>query len=236
LDFFGARYFASAQGRWTSPDWSEEPEPVPYADLTDPQTLNLYAYVRNNPLARADADGHVDLKTILDLETVAIKYGPKVAEGAASVGSKALGVLGVLGGAATIYLGEMISPKTVSTGDLPKDANGNYIRPGEQDQAQSGKQSKADRAAQEDEERSAEKDTGLQTSTSGAGARQRGGKPPKDLNTVQGTEEQLQGVSGAQQAGRKGKGPVIDHVNKSEQDAANARKKIQDLKDAQGKQ
>jgi hypothetical protein len=82
----------------------------------------------------------------------------------------------------------------------------------------------------------AEKDTELQTSTSGAGARQGGGKLPKDLNTVQGTEEQLQGVSGAQQAGRKGKGPVIDNVNKSEQDAATARKKIQDLKDAQGHQ
>jgi RHS repeat-associated protein len=58
LDFFGARYFSSAQGRWTSPDWSPTPEAVPYADLTDPQTLNLYSYVRNNPLARADADGH----------------------------------------------------------------------------------------------------------------------------------------------------------------------------------
>jgi hypothetical protein len=33
---------------------------VPYADLTDPQTLNLYTYVRNNPLGHADADGHVD--------------------------------------------------------------------------------------------------------------------------------------------------------------------------------
>src|SRR4030095_9297425 len=31
---------------------------VPYADLKQPQTLNLYAYVGNNPLANADADGH----------------------------------------------------------------------------------------------------------------------------------------------------------------------------------
>jgi len=58
LDYFGARYFSAAQGRFTSPDWSEKPEPVPYADLEDPQTLNLYGYVRNNPLAKADADGH----------------------------------------------------------------------------------------------------------------------------------------------------------------------------------
>jgi GH24 family phage-related lysozyme (muramidase) len=34
--------------------------PVPYADLKDPQTLNLYAYARNNPLSRVDADGHCD--------------------------------------------------------------------------------------------------------------------------------------------------------------------------------
>ena len=59
LDFFGARYFSAAQGRFTSPDWSEKPEPVPYSDLTDPQSLNLYAYVRNNPLKNRDLDGHV---------------------------------------------------------------------------------------------------------------------------------------------------------------------------------
>jgi RHS repeat-associated protein len=60
LDYFGARYFSAAQGRFTSADWSAKPEPVPYADLKDPQTLNLYAYVRNNPLSRRDLDGHCD--------------------------------------------------------------------------------------------------------------------------------------------------------------------------------
>jgi RHS repeat-associated protein len=58
LDYFGARYYSGAQGRFMSPDWSEKPTPVPYADLNDPQTLNLYAYVRNNPLALTDPDGH----------------------------------------------------------------------------------------------------------------------------------------------------------------------------------
>jgi hypothetical protein len=43
-----------------SPDWSAKIEPVPYAKLDDPQSLNLYAYVRNNPLTRFDIDGHVD--------------------------------------------------------------------------------------------------------------------------------------------------------------------------------
>jgi hypothetical protein len=32
--------------------------PVPYAKLDDPQTLNLYSYVYNNPLSGIDMDGH----------------------------------------------------------------------------------------------------------------------------------------------------------------------------------
>ena len=51
LDYFGARYYSAAQGRFTTPDWLELPNRVPYADLSDPQTLNLYAYVRNSPLS-----------------------------------------------------------------------------------------------------------------------------------------------------------------------------------------
>ncbi len=57
-DYFEARYYSSSMGRFMSPDWSAKEDPVPYADLDDPQSLNLYAYVRNNPLARVDADGH----------------------------------------------------------------------------------------------------------------------------------------------------------------------------------
>jgi RHS repeat-associated protein len=61
LDYFGARYYGSALGRFTSPDWSAVPQPVPYADFSNPQTLNQYSYVGNNPLAHADADGHCGL-------------------------------------------------------------------------------------------------------------------------------------------------------------------------------
>src|SRR6478609_593237 len=57
-DYFGARYYNASMGRWLSPDWSAAPAPVPYADLSDPQSLNLYGYVRNRPTFRADADGH----------------------------------------------------------------------------------------------------------------------------------------------------------------------------------
>ena len=48
-----------SMGRFMSPDWSAKVEPVPYSKLDDPQSLNLYAYVMNNPLTRADADGHM---------------------------------------------------------------------------------------------------------------------------------------------------------------------------------
>jgi len=41
-----------------TPDWSEKPQPVPYANLSNPQTLNLYGYVGNNPLNSRDPDGH----------------------------------------------------------------------------------------------------------------------------------------------------------------------------------
>jgi len=52
LDYFGARYFSSAQGRFTSPD-----EPLVDQDQSDPQSWNLYSYVRNNPLHSVDLFG-----------------------------------------------------------------------------------------------------------------------------------------------------------------------------------
>jgi RHS repeat-associated protein len=57
-DYFAARYFGSNMGRFLSPDWSAKAEPVPYAKLIDPETLNLYAYVGNNPLSKNDPTGH----------------------------------------------------------------------------------------------------------------------------------------------------------------------------------
>jgi RHS repeat-associated protein len=57
-DYFFARYYTSALGRFVSPDWSAKNDPAPYAQLSDPQSLNLYSYVRNNPTIRIDPDGH----------------------------------------------------------------------------------------------------------------------------------------------------------------------------------
>lgn len=60
LDDFGARYYSSALGRFVSADWTAIPAPVPYAKFVDPQTLNLYSYVRNLPTTSTDLDGHND--------------------------------------------------------------------------------------------------------------------------------------------------------------------------------
>jgi RHS repeat-associated protein len=61
LDYFGARYYSDRLGRFVAPDWSVKIEPVPYSKLGNPQTLNLYSYVVNNPLGNIDTDGHACL-------------------------------------------------------------------------------------------------------------------------------------------------------------------------------
>ena len=58
LDYFGARHYASLMGRWMVPDWAAKPTAVPYAMFGNPQSLNLYGYVGNNPLFHFDPDGH----------------------------------------------------------------------------------------------------------------------------------------------------------------------------------
>jgi RHS repeat-associated protein len=74
-DYFGARYYASSMGRFLSPDWSAKVEPVPYAKLDNPQSLNLYAYVLNNPLTHVDPDGH-DCHTFLGITVCFGKPAP----------------------------------------------------------------------------------------------------------------------------------------------------------------
>jgi RHS repeat-associated protein len=59
LDYFGARYLSSDLGRFMTPDWAAKPTAVPYASFGNPQSLNLYSYVGNNPNTGIDLDGHV---------------------------------------------------------------------------------------------------------------------------------------------------------------------------------
>ncbi len=57
LDYFGARYYGSALGRFTSPD-----KPLVDQFVYNPQSWNLYSYVRNNPLAFIDRTGNCSIK------------------------------------------------------------------------------------------------------------------------------------------------------------------------------
>jgi RHS repeat-associated protein len=87
LDYFLARYYSGAQGRSLSPDEFKggivdpftgqqvsQPGPLPYADITDPQTLNKYGYVRNNPLRYIDPDGHIFEEFWAKLSTIFSSY------------------------------------------------------------------------------------------------------------------------------------------------------------------
>ena len=54
------------------------PDPVPWADLDNPQSLNLYSYVRNSPTSFDDPDGHdcvVQSRTGTNTENVSTSSG-----------------------------------------------------------------------------------------------------------------------------------------------------------------
>jgi RHS repeat-associated protein len=88
LDDFGARHYSSGLGRFLTPDWSEEPDPVPFANPGSPQSLNLYRYASNNPVSFVDPDGHdcvVQTRTSDKTESVSVSgstcNGVKVGDG-----------------------------------------------------------------------------------------------------------------------------------------------------------
>lgn len=81
MDYFLARYYASAQGRFTSPDefnggpdelfefiYAASANPTFYADPISPQSFNKYQYCLNNPLKFIDPDGHQEYAPHQDVE------------------------------------------------------------------------------------------------------------------------------------------------------------------------
>ncbi len=65
LDYFGARYYASKIGRFTTVD----PVYTIQESLVDPQRWNRYAYARNNPLRFVDPDGRA-IDVLVDVGSI----------------------------------------------------------------------------------------------------------------------------------------------------------------------
>lgn len=140
LDYFDARYFSSAQGRFTSPDEFkggivdaftgldiETNTALPYADITDPQTLNKYSYVRNNPLRYTDPDGHEGEEAVdpaveeVDQATVDRVAQPLI-ESAGEAGTQGAGsaVAGAVARGAGLVLGLLAFPAQLGGSDEVK--------------------------------------------------------------------------------------------------------------------
>jgi RHS repeat-associated protein len=113
MDFFLARYYSSPQGGFTSPDEFkggivdpftgkdiETNTALPYADITDPQTLNKYAYVRNNPLRYTDPDGHC-----AEALTCTVELGAAGAEVGSIFGPAGTVVGAIVGGGIGAFIG-----------------------------------------------------------------------------------------------------------------------------------
>ena len=79
LDYFGARYFAAAHGRFIAVDAAGP-------DLNRPQSLNRYRYALNNPLRFVDPDGLYESDVHLDLTIVLAEAAGYDAQTARSIG------------------------------------------------------------------------------------------------------------------------------------------------------
>ena len=128
LDEFGARYYGSSLGRFMTPDWATTPIDVPYADFGNPQSLNLYSYVKNNPTTTRDPDGHCCDDLLNFLGGVANAYGSDNLLGAGRVDqTTASGKIGAAVGdfAATAQgAGEALFGGGVEVGGVALDATG----------------------------------------------------------------------------------------------------------------
>jgi len=91
LDYFGARYYSNGLGRFITPDWGARAVAVPYAEFADPQSLNLYSYVRNIPTTRYDADGHC--ADHYKNGSCKVNVDPKTGKAGAQAGKQLQGVL-----------------------------------------------------------------------------------------------------------------------------------------------
>jgi RHS repeat-associated protein len=168
LDYFGARYYSNGLGRFVSSDWSAVPVPVPYADLTDPQSLNQYSYVRNVPTSKADFDGHQSATLPTTEPNPTAEEVNEFIQGLEHVGK--LGPLGVASavvtGAAVVFGVANINPPTVGQSNADEHA-----------QMQQSSQERAAQNGGVDPQQTPEP----AAASGGAGARKGGGKSSEQI-------------------------------------------------------
>jgi RHS repeat-associated protein len=90
LDYFGARYYGSRTGRFTSVDPAIDID----SSLRAPQHWNRYAYVANNPTRWTDPDGRCT-----DVLSCTLAFGAAGAAGGAVVGGPPGALIAGIGGA-----------------------------------------------------------------------------------------------------------------------------------------
>ena len=100
LDYAQARYYSNVQGRFTSPD-----ETLLDQWQNDPQSWNLYSYVRNNPLKYNDPLG-MWKRSVVDGQTFYIaEEGDTLASLAKELGTTTSGVVEFYDGRTDVQIG-----------------------------------------------------------------------------------------------------------------------------------
>jgi RHS repeat-associated protein len=153
LDMFGARYYGSSLGRFMTPDWAAKPTNVPYASFGNPQSLNLYSYVNNNPTTTRDPDGHCAevLSCTIEFGAGGSVFGPVGTAIGATIGA-GVGLFVtyevVKAVSSTIHQSDSNTAPAPGTTEQGRDAQGRFL-PKEPGQTQPGAQTEKETLAAE---------------------------------------------------------------------------------------
>jgi len=260
LDYFGARYYSGAQGRFISPDeFTGGPDelyyfandaadnPTFYADLFEPQSLNKYQYCYNSPLRYVDPDGHQNpagAATSAGLRQAA-KAGAKVALKRA-IGAAAGGVVGVVVvevvdrtvGLDNIGAGAVAAFNEIVFESAKYDEFRMYGEAlwDEHQRSKAATQHQAqaqDDASQQSGDQQSQQQGEQSSQLKPQKIDKKNQKPKKD-RTAQGAIGRREDIQKAQEQNRKlGKPHKIESIERSKQDEKTALKKIKSLKDSQ---
>jgi RHS repeat-associated protein len=234
LDYFGARYYGSNLGRFMTPDWAAKPISVPYANFGNPQSLNLYSYVQNNPTTFGDPDGHgcppqcaVETPTAKDWQLIK-DAGERALAGAEDTLAATAARISV--GATVLTALYAASPFVQEVGQSDADEKARIEQASKDRKEQNGGVD----PQHQDQTQENQTETEPQTSTSGgqqgSGGSGKAGKGTKDRGrdfSQQGTVDQLRSIE------KDKKKKNINSTKKSEQNVDNANKKIKSSDDVE---